>query len=150
MDSTGMAYYLGYAAAADFHAQQGRWPGDNPAEPLDSAQDDLDRDTSAVMDIFASKLKQIGWTDEAPLFLGDCVGEMWVLFAKAWDARSQLRGGRFPCRCRGGASTIPTTAAFLGGVVAQEAIKLVTSQYIPLNNTSVVDLVKGGVDKYML
>jgi hypothetical protein len=53
-------------------------------------------------------------------------------------------------RCRGGASTIPTTAAFLGGIVAQETIKLVTSQYVPLNNTSIVDLVKGGIDKFQL
>jgi hypothetical protein len=38
----------------------------------------------------------------------------------------------------------------LGGVVAQEAIKLVTSQYIPLNNTGIIDLVKGGIDKFYL
>ncbi len=52
--------------------------------------------------------------------------------------------------CRGGFCTLPTTAAFLGGVVAQEAIKLVTSQYVPLNNTVIVDLIKGGIRKYTL
>lgn len=36
---------------------------------------------------------------------------------------------------------LPTTAAFLGGLVAQEAIKLVTKQYVPLEGVCVVDLV---------
>lgn len=43
---------------------------------------------------------------------------------------------------RAGASDLPTTAAYLGGVVAQEAIKLLTEQYIPLNNTAVIDLIR--------
>ena len=38
-------------------------------------------------------------------------------------------------------SDIPTTAAFLGGLVAQEAIKLITKQYVPVNGLCVVDLV---------
>ncbi|KAK8866119.1 hypothetical protein IAR55_001270 [Kwoniella newhampshirensis] len=49
---------------------------------------------------------------------------------------------------RGGFSTIPTTAAFLGGVVAQEAIKLVTNQYTPLDNTVIVNLVKSESAKF--
>lgn len=49
---------------------------------------------------------------------------------------------------RGGFSTLPTTAAFLGGIVAQEAIKLVTNQYMPLDNTVIVDLVKSSMEKY--
>ncbi|KAI0084996.1 hypothetical protein BDY19DRAFT_968441 [Irpex rosettiformis] len=36
---------------------------------------------------------------------------------------------------------IPNTAAFLGGLVAQEAIKLITKQYVPINGYCVVDLV---------
>ncbi|KZV83526.1 hypothetical protein EXIGLDRAFT_842890 [Exidia glandulosa HHB12029] len=36
---------------------------------------------------------------------------------------------------------IPTTAAFLGGLVAQEAIKVITTQYVPINGSCVVDLV---------
>ncbi|WVN89131.1 uncharacterized protein L203_104347 [Cryptococcus depauperatus CBS 7841] len=49
---------------------------------------------------------------------------------------------------RGGYATIPTTAAFVGGVAAQEAIKLVTNQYIPLNNTIVFNLVKSESAKF--
>lgn len=38
-------------------------------------------------------------------------------------------------------SDLPTTAAFLGGLVAQEAIKIITTQYVPINGHCVVDLV---------
>lgn len=37
--------------------------------------------------------------------------------------------------CRYGAAEIHTVAAFVGGCAAQEVIKLVTGQYVPLNNT---------------
>lgn len=49
---------------------------------------------------------------------------------------------------RGGFGNLPTTAAFIGGIVAQEAIKLVTNQYTPLDNTCVVDLVRSSLQKW--
>ncbi|OWT36091.1 amyloid beta protein binding protein 1 [Cryptococcus neoformans] len=49
---------------------------------------------------------------------------------------------------RGGFATIPTTAAFVGGIVAQEAIKLVTNQYTPLDNTVVLNLIKSESFKF--
>lgn len=36
---------------------------------------------------------------------------------------------------------LPNTAAFLGGMVAQEAIKMITKQYVPVNGYCVVDLI---------
>ena len=36
---------------------------------------------------------------------------------------------------------LPNVAAFLGGIVAQEAIKMITGQYIPVNGSCVIDLV---------
>ncbi|KZT00338.1 uncharacterized protein LAESUDRAFT_709013 [Laetiporus sulphureus 93-53] len=36
---------------------------------------------------------------------------------------------------------LPNTAAFLGGLVAQEAIKMITKQYVPVNGSCVLDLV---------
>jgi len=41
--------------------------------------------------------------------------------------------------CRYGGSEIHAIASFIGGVAAQEAIKLITHQYVPLNNTYVFD-----------
>ncbi|KAI1787211.1 hypothetical protein LXA43DRAFT_975390 [Ganoderma leucocontextum] len=37
---------------------------------------------------------------------------------------------------------LPNVAAFLGGLVAQEAIKVITEQYVPLNGYCVVDLIE--------
>ncbi|KZT64805.1 hypothetical protein DAEQUDRAFT_717458 [Daedalea quercina L-15889] len=36
---------------------------------------------------------------------------------------------------------LPNTAAFLGGMVAQEAIKVITKQYVPVNGYCVIDMV---------
>lgn len=35
--------------------------------------------------------------------------------------------------CRFGGSEIHSVAAFVGGVAAQEAIKLITGQFVPIN-----------------
>jgi amyloid beta precursor protein binding protein 1 len=43
--------------------------------------------------------------------------------------------------CRYGGSEIPSVAAFVGGCVAQEAIKIITGQYTPLNNTLIYNAV---------
>jgi amyloid beta precursor protein binding protein 1 len=43
---------------------------------------------------------------------------------------------------RAATAELPNMAAFLGGLVAQEAIKMVTKQYVPINGYCVVDLVE--------
>lgn len=37
---------------------------------------------------------------------------------------------------------LPNTAALLGGVVAQEVIKMITKQYVPIEGYSTIDLVE--------
>ena len=44
-------------------------------------------------------------------------------------------------RVRAPTADLPNMAAFLGGLVAQEAIKMITEQYVPLNGYCVVDLI---------
>jgi len=44
--------------------------------------------------------------------------------------------------CRYGASELPSVAAFLGGVAAQEAVKIITEQFIPINNTFIYNGIK--------
>ena len=39
------------------------------------------------------------------------------------------------CSCRYGAAELHSVAAYMGGAVAQEVIKLVTHQFVPVNNT---------------
>lgn len=43
--------------------------------------------------------------------------------------------------CRYGGSEIHSVSAFMGGCVAHEAIKLITKQYKPMNNTFIYDAV---------
>ncbi|TIC56464.1 hypothetical protein E3Q01_02442 [Wallemia mellicola] len=43
---------------------------------------------------------------------------------------------------RGGGGDLPNTAAFLGGLASQEIIKVITNQYVPIDNYCIIDLVK--------
>ncbi|KAJ7512737.1 hypothetical protein B0H11DRAFT_5705 [Mycena galericulata] len=43
---------------------------------------------------------------------------------------------------RAPSADLPNTAAFLGGLVAQEVIKMITKQYVPIESYCVVDLVE--------
>ncbi|XP_064646486.1 NEDD8-activating enzyme E1 regulatory subunit-like isoform X2 [Lineus longissimus] len=44
--------------------------------------------------------------------------------------------------CRYGASELHSVASFMGGVAAQECIKVITGQFIPLNNTYIYNAMK--------
>jgi hypothetical protein len=53
-------------------------------------------------------------------------------------------------RARSGHADLPSTAALLGGIAAQEAIKIVTRQYIPIDNTAVYDGIKQAMAVFRL
>ncbi|CAL1710740.1 unnamed protein product [Somion occarium] len=63
---------------------------------------------------------QVGQGVELPSSLDDAVGEL----------------------ARAPTADLPNTAAFVGGMIAQEAIKMITKQYVPVNGYCVVDLVE--------
>jgi amyloid beta precursor protein binding protein 1 len=48
----------------------------------------------------------------------------------------------FHISARSPSADLPNTAAFLGGLVAQEVIKMITKQYVPIDSYCVVDLVE--------
>ncbi|KAL3198134.1 hypothetical protein MRX96_014476 [Rhipicephalus microplus] len=73
-------------------------------------EDQLETDISKLKASLCQVLEQLG---SGPVAKDDYVHEM----------------------CRYGAAEIHTVAAFVGGCAAQEIIKLVTGQYVPLNNT---------------
>jgi NEDD8-activating enzyme E1 regulatory subunit len=52
--------------------------------------------------------------------------------------------------CRYGNSELHSVAAFLGGCAAQESIKILTSQFIPINNTIVYNAVNQSTSTYEL
>ena len=51
---------------------------------------------------------------------------------------------------RYGGGELHTISALIGGIAAQEAVKIVTHQYIPLNNTFVYNGIVGCGDTYNL
>lgn len=52
--------------------------------------------------------------------------------------------------CRFGNAELHNISAFLGGVIAQETIKLVTHQFVPVNNTVVYSAISGGLEVFEL
>ena len=59
--------------------------------------------------------------------------QIWSL----WNVVTQrIRSARAPN------ADLPNTAAFLGGLVAQEVIKVITKQYVPIEGYCCVDLVE--------
>ena len=68
-----------------------------------------------------------------------CVGELlseWGLAGK------KIKEDYVIEMCRYAACEIHTISAFVGGLAAQECIKLITNQYVPINNTMVYNAVK--------
>jgi amyloid beta precursor protein binding protein 1 len=51
---------------------------------------------------------------------------------------------------RYGGGELHTISALIGGVSAQEAVKIITHQYIPLNNTFIYNGIVGCADTYEL
>ncbi|CAF4769178.1 unnamed protein product, partial [Rotaria sp. Silwood2] len=52
--------------------------------------------------------------------------------------------------CRYGASELHSIAAFMGGCCAQEAIKLITHQYIPIDNTLIYNGIQQSINVFKL
>ncbi|KAF8326828.1 uncharacterized protein EI90DRAFT_2929486, partial [Cantharellus anzutake] len=68
----------------------------------------------------------------------------WVydVLAKAeWKSEEQHLANALAEIVRAPTADLPTTAALLGGFIAQEAIKLITRQYIPIDGTCVIDMI---------
>ena len=78
----------------------------------------------------------IGEGIEFPDELDAAIGEVYVPMQHGHSVILTKR-----CRARAPTADLPNMAAFLGGLVAQEAIKVITEQYVPLNGYCVVDLI---------
>lgn len=103
-----LGIYLGFQSSEIFYEQFGRYPGTD--------EDDLDgtKDHAALELIGRQVWKSLDGGEVSEDFI-NVLHEI----------------------CRGGASDLPQIAALMGGLVAQEAIKLITRQYVPLNSTCV-------------
>jgi len=102
------ALYLLLRAADAFHAQFNRWPG--------TMDDDVEADVPLLKQCLGNVLGELRAHTTAPLAVKD-------------DVVFEV--------CRYGGGEIHTVASVVGGVGAQEAIKVITGQFVPLNNTFV-------------
>ncbi|WVQ61992.1 uncharacterized protein L199_000125 [Kwoniella botswanensis] len=118
--TTCFAMHLALLASERFYIVHKRWPGVK-------GKSDMSEDNREVEEILKGILGKKDLEEVDDIFV-ECIAEI----------------------TRGGSGTLPTTAAFLGGIVAQEAIKLVTNQYTPLDNTVIVNLVKSESAKFKL
>ncbi|CAH1796256.1 unnamed protein product [Owenia fusiformis] len=70
--------------------------------------------------------------------LKGCVGKM----TQEWGLTSNIKDDMIHEICRYGAAELHSVASFMGGIAAQEAIKIVTSQFVPFNNTYIYNAMK--------
>jgi amyloid beta precursor protein binding protein 1 len=102
-----LLWYLALRACDRFYASESRYPGTGPVPALVN----LEEDTTKLFALIEKLASEYG-LDSSALSVS--------------HAKEMVRFG---------AGEIHNTAALVGGIVSQETIKLLTAQYIPLNNT---------------
>ncbi|KAA8492658.1 NEDD8-activating enzyme E1 regulatory subunit AXL [Porphyridium purpureum] len=119
-------------AADAFHELQGRFPGQPPlrALPVDASDDQQ-------VAFFSEQLVE----EDCALFRG--VAQSVAAQMALSPQGVALDGNLIKEFVRCGAAELHTVASVVGGVAAQEAVKLLTGQFQPLNNTFIFDGVRG-------
>lgn len=115
---TPFLWYLGVRAAQIFCQKHGRYPGCVVATSGDDKTESLGRDAALLSEIYKTTVishYQLG--DQELVSSSDHVDSI--------------------CKelTRYGNAEIHTIASVIGGVASQEAVKIVTGQYVPLDNT---------------
>ena len=105
--------YVLLRSAEAFYAQRSHWPGAN--------------DVESDVPVFK-------------YFVGDVLKDLNISFGNSPCPISDDWIHEF---CRWGGGELHSIAALIGGVAAQEAIKAITQQYIPLNNTFIFNGANG-------
>lgn len=119
---TPIYWYLALRGVDRFQAKHGRWPGDTVG----------DGQLGADVDLLWGELLQ----------LAEEYGCVEVPGSLSRDHAAEV--------VRYGGSELHSISALVGGVAAQEAVKIITHQYIPLNNTFVYNGVAGCGGTYEL
>ena len=126
---TPILLYLALRAADRFHAKTSRYPGEG-----DGSKDNIERDAESVwleMQAICEHLTSDNVTDG--------MEEEYV----PPNIKDRLTRDHALEITRVGAAELHNIAALVGGVAAQEIVKLVTHQYIPMNNTYVFNGIAG-------
>jgi NEDD8-activating enzyme E1 regulatory subunit len=131
-DQSPLLWYLGYEACQRFFLVHDRYPGTPPPTPMaSSSEDDMDaiavdsddfdylQDVEALQACLMSTVQKYKLQDH-PIILSN-------VLAPSMDLATEY--------VRYGQAEIHTIASIVGGVASQEAVKLITGQYVPMNNT---------------
>jgi len=112
--SSNMFWYVGLRAVYQYQQKHGKFPGSNQ----NASKEELEKEAAEVHQFAFSLLKSHGVNHELD-----------ISYAKELT--------------RFGNSELHAVSGILGGVGAQEVIKLITQQYIPMNNTWVLNGILG-------
>jgi amyloid beta precursor protein binding protein 1 len=115
-EQTPIMWYLALMAVDRFHEANGYFPGAIDSDGSDNNASTFDQDIDAVHALLQTLVAEL----KLPV---ENFGE---------DALSRKHAQEIT---RFGAVEMHNTAAVIGGLAAQEAVKLITHQYTPLNNT---------------
>jgi len=119
-----IVWYVALRAADAFASEHKRYPG-VVASDSKTGEVDLKADAAALATIAEALHKQYAITSEV-------------------DQSTLVE------ITRQGATEMHTTAAFMGGVASQEALKLLTQQFVPVNNTLLYNGVHGALTPFTL
>ncbi|CAF0998318.1 unnamed protein product [Rotaria magnacalcarata] len=123
-----VSWYIGLRLCDAFYEKFNRYPGEFPLSTNDETNSD-----QRQLEIDFSDLKQIG----KQLFNSD-------------RQQSSIRENIVEELCRYGASELHSISAFIGGCCAQEAIKLITHQYTPVDNVLVYNGIRQSANVFKL
>ncbi|RPA93610.1 hypothetical protein L873DRAFT_1704432 [Choiromyces venosus 120613-1] len=102
--------YVALRGYQEFYTSHGRAPGDTSSEDCDADYDEIKR-------FVCQYLESVGYTKGVGVRCEKMLKEV----------------------VRAGGGELHVTASLAGGIVAQEVIKIITQQYVPVNNTVVFD-----------
>jgi len=137
---TPLLWYLGLRACQVFCQQTGRYPGCVEACGDGDNKEALEQDASSLLEILNERVLA-GY-------------QLSSSSSSDGDESSPLCGANMYKICqemtRYGNAEVHTVASVVGGVASQEAVKIITGQYVPVNNTYVYNGIVsvGGVYRF--
>ena len=129
-EHTPLLWHIALRAVDAFREKRGRYPG----TPLDASAAALETDAADVQSLIGPIASSMG-------------------LAETDLVRSVLLGGSMAHAkelTRYGNAELHNVASVLGGVASQEAVKIITGQYVPLDNTYVYNGIAGTAGVYRL
>jgi NEDD8-activating enzyme E1 regulatory subunit len=118
-DQSPLLFYIGYQACQEFYERHGRYPGvvQGSVQPSDAYLGDVDSLQECIKQIVSDYgLSEDSLVQSTLLATDEKAGQYATEFARYGNAE------------------VHSIASLIGGVASQEAVKLITGQYVPIQN----------------